>query len=113
MQLHSPHATPRHTLHHQLSPAPHPAEHVHLGRRSGQSLARDRNTTEHEAHLHAGRIIHENGAEGRQRFLPTVLKARRSSREKIRLGFDELDGALDLRAKLRGRLQAAVGEEGK
>ena len=44
--LHSPHATPRHTLHHQLSPVPHPIGRAHIGRRSSLSLARDRHTAE-------------------------------------------------------------------
>ena len=34
-------------------------------------------------------------------------------RKKPLLAFDELEGALDLRAKLLGRLQYAVGDEGK
>jgi hypothetical protein len=113
--LHSLYATTRHTLHHHLSPVPQPVGHVHIGRRSGQSLARDRNTAEHEAHSSTvtRRIFHENGAEGRQRFLPTVFPAWRSLRKKSRLGIDELEEALDLRAKLRGRPQLAVGDEGK
>ena len=40
-------------------------------------------------------------------MLPTVM------RKKPRFAFDELERALDLRAKLRGRLQLAVGDEGK
>jgi hypothetical protein len=49
----------------------------------------------------------------RQRFLPTVIAAWRSLRKKLRLGLDTLERALDLRAKLRGRLQLAVGDEVK
>jgi hypothetical protein len=44
--LHFLHATPRHTLHRHLSPAPRHEGHVHIGRRSGQSLARGRHTAE-------------------------------------------------------------------
>ncbi len=40
--LHSPHLTPRHTLHHHLSPAARHAGHVHISRRGGQSMARGR-----------------------------------------------------------------------
>jgi hypothetical protein len=77
--------------------------HVRIGRRSGQSLARERRTGEHEAHWHTRRIIHKNGAEEWQRFLPTVLAAWQSLREKTRFSLDELERALDLRAKLRRR----------
>ena len=65
--LHSPHATPRHTLHHHFSPEPRTVHHVHIGRRGGQSTARGRHTAENEAHSTAFTIFHENGAEGRQR----------------------------------------------
>ena len=40
-------------------------------------------------------------------MLPTVM------RKNPILAFDELERALDLRAKLRGRLQFAVGDENK
>ena len=40
-------------------------------------------------------------------MLPTVM------RKKPLLAFDELERAHDLRAKLRERLQLAVGDEGK
>ena len=86
---------------------------MHTGRRSGQSLARNRHTSGHEAQLHARRIFRKNGVEGRQSFLPQVLAARRSMRKKTRLGLDELERALDLRAKLRGRQQLVVNDEGK
>ncbi len=111
--LNSPHATPRHTLHNHLSPSPRPVRHVHIGRRSGQSLARGRHTVEHKAHWHQWRTVREVGAGGRQRFLPTVLPAWRSLRKQPRLDLDELEQALDLRAKFLGRLQLAVGDEGK
>jgi hypothetical protein len=45
--LHFLQATPRHTLHHHLSPPRH-AGHAHIGRRSGQSMARERHTGGHE-----------------------------------------------------------------
>ena len=45
--------------------------------------------------------------------MPKVLAARRSLREKMSLGLDELERALDLRAKLRGRQQLVVGDEEK
>jgi hypothetical protein len=50
--LHSPHATPRHTLHHQLSPVPYPIGRAHIGRRSSLSLARDCHTAERGALEH-------------------------------------------------------------
>jgi hypothetical protein len=81
--------------------------HVHIGRRSGQSTARSRHTGENEAHSLTRSIFHENAAEGRERLLPMVM------RKKTLLAFDELEHAHDLRAKLLGRLQYAVGDEGK
>jgi hypothetical protein len=42
-----------------------------------------------------------------------VRAAWRSLREEPHLGLDKLERAHDLRAKLRGRLQLAVGDEGK
>jgi hypothetical protein len=75
-------------------------------------MARGRHTGENKTHSLTRSIFHENGGEGRQRWLPTVLPALRSLRKQKRLGFDELEHAIDLRAKLRGRLQLAVGEEG-
>jgi hypothetical protein len=90
--LHSPHATPRHTLHHHLSPAPRLVRHVRIGRRSDQSLARERHTGEHEAHSPTRRIFRDNAAEGRQRWLPTVM------RKKPLLAFDEFEHAHDLTA---------------
>ena len=103
--LHSPHATPRHTLHHLHSPAPRPVDHV--GRRGGQPLARERHTGEHEAHWNTRRTFRDNGAEGRQRLLPTVM------RKKPLLAFEELERAHDWCEKLLGRLQYAVGDEDK
>ncbi len=81
--------------------------------RSGQSLARERHTAEHEAHWHTRGTFRQNGGEGRQRLLPTVHGAWQSLGKQMRLGLDELERALDLHAKLRGRLQLAVGDEGK
>jgi len=81
--------------------------HVHIGRRGGQSLARGRHTAEHEAHSPTRRTFRDNAAEGRQRLLPTVM------RKKPLLALDELERAHDLRAKLLGRVQLAVGDEGK
>jgi hypothetical protein len=74
--LHFLHATPRHTLHHHLSPAPRHEGRVHIGRRSGQSLARKRHTGEHEVHspIVTRRTFRDNAAEGRQRLLPTVVR---------------------------------------
>jgi hypothetical protein len=40
--LHSPPATPPHTLYHYLTPAPRHEGHVHIGRCSGQSLASEK-----------------------------------------------------------------------
>jgi hypothetical protein len=114
--LNSPYTTPRHTLHYPRSPAPHRlAEHVHTGRRGGQSTARDRHAAKHEAHWHTrGKLReHEIDGEGRWCFLPMPLHAWRSLREEPRRRLHELERTLDLRAKLRGRLQFAVGDESK
>jgi hypothetical protein len=81
--------------------------HVRIGRRSGQSLARERHAGEHEAHSPTRRTFRDNAAEGQQRLLPTVM------RKIPLLEFDALERAHDLRAKLLGRLQLAVGDEGK
>ncbi len=106
--LHFLHATPRHTLHHHLSPAPRHVRHVRIGRRSDQSLARERHTAEHEAHSPTRRTFRNNAAEGRKRWLPTVM------RKKPLVVLEKLERAAhDLRAKLLGRLQYAVGDEGK
>jgi hypothetical protein len=100
--LHFFRATPRHTLHHHLSPAPRHVRHVHIGRRSGQSLARERHTGEHEAQSPTRRTFRDNATEG-QAALPKVM------RKKPLLAFDELERAHDLRAKLLGRRQLAIG----
>ena len=105
--LHFLHATPRHTLHHHLSPAPRHVGHVRIGRRSGQSLARERHTGEHEAHSPTRRTFRDNAAEGRLRWLPTVIS------KKTLLEVEELERALDVSVNLLGRLQYAVGDEGK
>jgi hypothetical protein len=81
--------------------------HVHIGRRGGKSLARERHIAEHEAHSPTRRTFRDNGAEGRQRLLPTVM------RKKPLVAFDELERVHDASVKLLGRLQYAVGDEGK
>jgi hypothetical protein len=48
--------------------------HVHIGRRSGQSLARERHTGKHEEHRHTRTTFRYNAAEGRQCLLPTVMR---------------------------------------
>jgi hypothetical protein len=101
------HATPRRTLHHHLNPAPRHEGHVHIGRRGGQSLARERHAGEHEAHSPTRRTFRDNAAEGRQRLLPTLM------RKKPLLAFDELERVHDWCEKLLGRQQYAVGVEGK
>jgi hypothetical protein len=58
-------------------------------------------------------MFRRNVAMGQQRFLLTVLAVWRSLGKKTRLSLDELERALDLRAKLFGRYQIAVGDEGK
>ena len=91
--------------------------HVRIGRRSGQSLARGRHTRNHEAHSTTRGISHENGGDGEAALAAdaavTVLQAWRSLRKKLRLGLDEFEQAHDLRAKLRGQQQLAVGDEVK
>jgi hypothetical protein len=82
--------------------------HMHIGRRSGQSLARERHPAEHEAHSPTRRTFRDNGADGRQRLLLTTMVCK-----KPLLAFEQLERAHDLRAKLLGRLQYAVGDEGK
>jgi hypothetical protein len=73
------------------------------------SLARERHTAEHEAHSPTRRTFRDNAAEGRQLWLPTVM------RKKPLVVLEKLELAAfdDLRAKPRGRLQYAVGNEGK
>jgi hypothetical protein len=78
--------------------------HVRIGRRSGQSLARERHAGEHEAQSPTRRTIRDNAAEGQQRLLPTQTVMRK----KPLLAFDELERAHDLRAKLLGQLQLAA-----
>jgi hypothetical protein len=51
------------------------------------------------------RTFRDNAAEGQQRLLLTVM------RKKTLLAFEELERALDLRAKLLGRLQLAVDDD--
>jgi hypothetical protein len=80
---------------------------VHIGRRSGKSLARERHTAEHEAHSPLRRTFRDNAAEGQQSLLPTVMH------RTPRLSFDVLDRVHDLSVKLLARLQFAVGDEGK
>jgi hypothetical protein len=76
--------------------------YVRIVRRSGQSLARERHTGEHEAHSPTRRTFRDNVAEGWQRLLPTVMH------KKPLVAFDELENAHDLRAKLLGRRQLAA-----
>jgi hypothetical protein len=78
--------------------------HVRIGRRSGKSLARERHTGEHEAHSLTRRAFRDNAAEGRQRLLLTVM------RKKPLVAINEVERALDLRAKLFGRRHYAVGD---
>ncbi len=80
---------------------------MHIGRRSGQSLARERHTAEREAHSPTRKTFRDNAAEGRQRLLPTVM------RKKPLVASDELERAHDLLAKLLGRQQLAVEDEAK
>jgi hypothetical protein len=90
-------------LHHHLSPAPRHVGHVRIGSRGGQTMARGRHKGEHEAHSPTRRTFRDNGAEGRKRLLPTVM------RKIPLLTFDKIERAHDLCAKLFGRLQLAVG----
>jgi hypothetical protein len=69
-----------------------------MGRRSGQSLARERHTGEHKAQSPTRRTFRDNAAEGRQRWLPTVMH------KKPLVALEELKRVHDLREKLLGRL---------
>ena len=114
--LHFPHATPRHTLHYRPFPQiRRPVEHADTGRRWDQSTARSRHASEHYAHWHTRGKLGEHVTEGQRRFLmvPTPLDAWQLPREEPRRGLHELERALDLRAKLRGRQEIAVDDEGK
>ena len=112
--LHSPHATPRHTLHCPPSPAlRRPVHHVHTGRRGDQSTARSRHAAAHDAHRHTRRKLRERVAEGQRRFFPMPLHAWRLPREEPHRRLHELERALDLRAKLLRQLQLAAADEGK
>jgi hypothetical protein len=81
--------------------------HVHIGRRSDHSMASERHTGEHDAHSPTRRTLRDNAGEGRQRLLPTVM------RKNPLVVFDELERAHDVSAKLLGRLQYSIGDEGK
>ncbi len=112
--LHFPHATPRHTLHyHPFADIRRPVEHVYTGR--GQSTARSHHAAEHYAHWHTRGKLGEHVTEGRRWLIrvPKPLDAWRLPREEPRRGLHELERALDLRAKLRGREEIAVDDEGK
>jgi hypothetical protein len=52
-------------------------------------------------------------AEGQRRFFSIPLHAWRLPREEPRRRLHELERAHDLRAKLRGQLQLAIGDEVK
>ena len=110
--LHSPHATPRHTLHYPPNYR-RPGDHVHTGRRGGHSTARGRHAAAHDAHWHTRRKLREHVTEGRRRLVPMPLHAWRLPRKEPRRCLHELERAHDLRAKLRGRLQLTVGDEDK
>ena len=71
--------------------------------RSGQSLARERHTGEHEAHSPTRRTFRDNAAVGQQRLLPTVIH------KNPLVELDALERRfLDWREKLLGRRQYAV-----
>jgi hypothetical protein len=71
-----------------------------------------RHAAEHYAHWHTRGKLGEHVTEGRRRFLRVPIW--RSPREEPRRGFHEFERALDdLRAKLRGRQEIAVDDEGK
>jgi hypothetical protein len=112
--LHSPHATPRHTIYDPPSPAPRrPVHHVHTGGSGGQSTACGSHAAAHDAHWHTRRKLRQHVTEGRRRFFSITLHASRLPRKKTHCSLRELESTLDLRAKLHGRQQFAVGNEGK
>jgi hypothetical protein len=76
-------------------------------------MARGRHAAAHDAHWHTRRKIREHVTKGRRRFFSMPLHAWRLPREEPRRCLHELERALNLRAKLRGRQQFAVGDEGK
>ena len=113
--LHFLHATPRHALHNPRSTTSHPylPYHAHTGRRGDESTARGQHAAAHDAHWHTRRKLCGHVTEGRRRFFPMPLRTWRLPLEEERRRLHEHEWPFDLRAKLCGRLQLAVGDEGK
>jgi hypothetical protein len=71
LHLHSPHAAPRHALHHPASETPRRP----IARRGGQPPACRRHPAEHGARWHTRSTAVAHAVEGRQRLLPEALGA--------------------------------------
>jgi hypothetical protein len=85
---------------------------VQTGRRGGQSTACGRHAAAHDAHWHAWEKLGEHVTEGRRRRFSMPLHAWRLLREEPRCRLHELERLLNLSAKLLGRQQLAVVNEG-
>jgi hypothetical protein len=84
---------------------------LHITRTSAGAVTIRRH---HDAHWHTLRkLFCGHVTEGRRRFFPMPLHTWQLPLEEERHRLHELEWPLDLRAKLRGRLQLAVGDEGK
>ena len=88
-----------------------PLPHLHF--LPSKSTARGRHAAAHDAQWHTRRKLREHVTEGRRWFFPLPLHSRRLPRAEPRCRLHELERVHNWRAKLRGRLQCAVGDEGK
>ena len=105
--MHFLHATPRHTLHHHLSPAPRHVGHVHIGRARAVAIRWHANAT--QGSMTRTRPHGENSVTTQPRGSSASCPV---MRKKTLLAFDELERAHDLRSKLHGRQQlAAIGDD--
>ena len=102
LHLHSPHAAPRHALHHAASDTPRrPVTHQHIARRGGQPPACRRHPAEHGARWHTRSTAVAHAVEGRQRLLREALAACcwPSPPKDPRCSSHELQRARDLRQR--------------
>ena len=97
LHLHSPHAAPRHALHHPASETPRRP----IARRGGHPPACRRHATEHFARWHTRKTAVAQAVEGRQRVLREALAAccRPSPPKEPRCSFHEPQRARDLRQR--------------
>ena len=114
LHLHSPHAAPRHALHHPASETPsRPVTHQRIARRGGKPPACRRRAAQHGARWYTRRTAIAQAVEGRRRLLQEALWTswRPSPRKEPRCSSPELQRARDLHQRylLIGQ-QRDVGE---